>query len=94
MYKRQVTILAIERDGVDDIEKTLQEPRLKALLSDEQSNQIKTNRIQVPGIGIRAKQIRESIANGHSTRFRIPRDVEQFITHNQLYCIADKKNVE
>ena len=89
-----VTILAIERNGIDDIEKSLQEPRLKALLSDEQSNQIKTNRIQVPGIGIRAKQIRESIANGHSTRFRIPRDVEQFITHNQLYRTAEKKNVE
>jgi nicotinate-nucleotide adenylyltransferase len=89
-----VTILAIERDGIDDIKKTLQEPRLKALLSNEQSKQIKTKRIQVPGIGIRAKQIRESIATGHSIRFRIPRDVEQFITHNQLYRTAGKKTVE
>jgi len=89
-----VTILAIERDGVDDIEKTLQEPRLKSLLSNEQSKQIKTKRIRVPSIGIRAKQIRESIATGHSIRFRIPRDVEQFITHNQLYRTAGKKTVE
>ena len=86
-----VTILAIERRGVDDIEKMLQEPRLRALLSNEQLQQIKTKRIQVPGIGIRAKQIRESIATGHSIRFRIPREVEQFIANNQLYRTAEKE---
>ena len=65
--------------------------RLKALLSNKQSQQIKTKRIQVPGIGIRAKQIREAIAAGHSIRFRTPRDVEQFIMHNQLYRTAEKR---
>ena len=86
-----VTILAIERDGVDDIKKTLQEPRLRALLSNEQMQEIKTRRIRVPDIGIRAKRIRESIATGHSIRFRIPRDVEEFISHNQLYRKAEKR---
>ena len=86
-----VTILAIERHGVDDIKKTLQEPRLRALLSKEQTQQIKTKRIRVPDIGIRAKRIRESIATGHSIRFRIPQDVEDFISHNQLYRKAEKR---
>ncbi len=86
-----VTILAIERHGIDDIDKTLQEPQLKALLSNKQSQQIKKRRIHVPGIGIRAKQIREALAAGRSIRFRTPRDVEQYIMHNQLYRIAEKR---
>ena len=89
-----ITILAIERRGVDDIEKTLQEPRLRALLSNKQLQQIKTNRIQVPRIGIRAKQIRESIATGHSIRFRTPREVEQFIADKQLYRTAEKRTAK
>ena len=89
-----ITILAIERRGVDDIEKTLQEPRLRALLSNKQLQQIQTKRIQVPGIGIRAKQIRESIATGHSIRFRTPREVEQFIADKQLYRTAEKRTAK
>ena len=89
-----ITILAIERRGVDDIEKTLQEPRLRALLSNKQLQQIKTNRIQVPGIGIRAKQIRESIATGHSIRFRTPREVEQFIADKKLYRSAETRTAK
>ena len=86
-----VTILAIERRGIDDIDKTLQEPQLKALLSNKQLQQIKKRRVHVPAIGIRAKQIREAIAAGHSIRFRTPRDVEQFILNKQLYRTAKKK---
>ena len=86
-----VRILAIERRGIDDIDKTLQEPQLKALLSNKQLQQIKKRRIYVPAIGIRAKQIREAIAAGHSIRFRTPRDVEQFILHKHLYRTAKKK---
>ena len=89
-----VTILAIERRGVDDIEKMLQEPRLRALLSNKQLQQIQTKRIQVPGIGIRAKQIRESIATGHSIRFRTPREVEQFIADKKLYCSAETRTAK
>ena len=86
-----VRILAIERRGIDDLDKTLQEPQLKALLSNKQLQQIKKRRIHVPAIGIRAKQIREAIAAGHSIRFRTPRDVEQFILHKHLYRTAKKK---
>ena len=89
-----VTILAIERRGVDDIEKMLQEPRLRALLSNKQLQQIQTKRIQVPGIGIRAKQIRESIATGHSIRFRTPREVEQFIADKKLYRSAETRTAK
>jgi nicotinate-nucleotide adenylyltransferase len=89
-----VTILAIERRGVDDIEKMLQEPRLRALLSNKQLQQIQTKRIQVPGIGIRAQQIRESIATGHSIRFRTPREVEQFIADKKLYRSAETRTAK
>ena len=88
-----VTILAIERQGIDDIDKTLQEPGLKALLSNKHLQQIKKRRVHVPAIGIRARQIREAIAAEHSIRFRTPRDVEQFILNKQLYRTANKKTV-
>ena len=89
-----VTILAIERQGIDDIDKTLQEPELKDLLSNKQLQQIKKRRIHVPCIGIRARQIREAIAAEHSIRFRTPRDVEQFILNKKLYRTAKKKTVQ
>ena len=108
MYKRQladlpswkkpqellstIRILAIERHGIDDIENTLQNPQLQAILSKKQSHQILMERILVPSICVRAKQIREAIAAGHSTRYRIPRDVEQFIIRKQLYRTAEEKN--
>jgi nicotinate-nucleotide adenylyltransferase len=80
-----IKILAIERHGMDDIEQITQQPQLKALLSKKQSCQIKTDRIRVPAIGIRANQLREAIATGTSIRFRTPRNVERFIARKQLF---------
>ena len=59
-----IKILAIERHGVDNIEQITQEPQLKELLSEKQSYQIKTDRIRVPAIGIRANQLRRAVATG------------------------------
>ncbi len=80
-----IRILAIERHGIDDIEQITQQPQLKELLSEKQLCQIKTDRIRVPAIGIRANQLREAIATGSSIRFRTPSSVERFIAHKQLF---------
>ncbi|MDA7885447.1 nicotinate-nucleotide adenylyltransferase [Pirellulales bacterium] len=80
-----IKILAIERHGIDDIEKITQQPQLKELLSEKQSCQIKTDRIRVPAIGIRANQLREAVATGKSIRFRTPRNVELFIARKRLF---------
>ena len=80
-----IKILAIERHGIDDIKKITQQPQLKELLSEKQSYQIKTDRIRVPAIGIRANQLREAVATGKSIRFRTPRNVELFIARKRLF---------
>ena len=80
-----IKILAVERHGIDDIEKITQQPQLKELLSEKQSYQIKTDRIRVPAIGIRANQLREAVATGKSIRFRTPRNVELFIARKRLF---------
>ena len=80
-----IKILAIERHGVDNIEQITQEPQLQELLSEKQSYQIKTDRIRVPAIGIRANELRRAIASGSSIRFRTPRNVERLISRKRLY---------
>ncbi len=80
-----IKIHAIERHGIEDIEQITQQPQLNSLMSEKQSCQIKTDRIRVPAIGIRANELREAIATGSSIRFRTPRTVERFIARKQLF---------
>ena len=80
-----VTILALERQGIDNLETVLQRPALRQLLPAGRAEQILAERIRVPAIAIRASQIRNAVAAGRSIRFRTPRAVEQFIARRGLY---------
>jgi nicotinate-nucleotide adenylyltransferase len=78
-------ILAVEREGVDDVAALVTEPRLAALLASERAARIRDTRVRVPAIGVRASDIRAAIAAGRSIRYRTPRAVERYIESHGLY---------
>ena len=78
-------ILALERQGTDDLAAVLSAPALESLLTDKQRHQILADRVRAPAIDIRASQIRLAVAAGQSIRFRTPRAVERLIESRQLY---------
>ena len=78
-------ILALERQGIDDLDAILREPNLKSLFTAEQRQQIFTDRVRVPAIGIRSSKIRLAVAAGQSIHFRVPRAVEKLIENRGLY---------
>ena len=79
-------VIAVERDGLDDVSSAVQESRLAALLGPERSRRIVADAVRVPAIGIRATDLRARIAAGHSIRYRTPRAVEQYIATHGLYA--------
>jgi len=78
-------VIAVERDGLDDVAAIVQAPRLAALLGPERSRRIVADTVRVPAIGIRATDLRAGIAAGHSIRYRTPRAVERYIATHGLY---------
>jgi nicotinate-nucleotide adenylyltransferase len=78
-------VIAVERDGLDDVAAIVQAPRLATLLGPERSRRIVADTVRMPAIGIRATDLRARIAAGHSIRYRTPRAVEQYIITHGLY---------
>ncbi len=78
-------IIAVEREGVDDISAIVAAPKLAALLGPERAQRVAENRVTCPAIGIRASDLRAAIAAGRSIRYRTPRAVEQYINAHGLY---------
>jgi nicotinate-nucleotide adenylyltransferase len=78
-------IIAVEREGVDDISAIVATPKLAALLGPERAQRIVETRVTCPAIGIRASDLRAAIAAGRSIRYRTPRAVEQYIAAHGLY---------
>ncbi|MFM8709128.1 MAG: nicotinate-nicotinamide nucleotide adenylyltransferase, partial [Planctomycetia bacterium] len=78
-------IIAVEREGLDDISTIVASPKLATLLGPERSQRVAVNRVTSPAIGIRASALRAAIAAGHSIRYRTPRAVEQYIATHGLY---------
>jgi nicotinate-nucleotide adenylyltransferase len=78
-------IIAVEREGLDDIRAIVAAPKLASLLGPDRSQRVATNRVICPAIGIRASALRAAIAAGHSIRYRTPRAVEQYIATHRLY---------
>jgi len=78
-------VIAVERDGLDDVSATVQELRLAALLGPERSRRIVADTVRVPALGIRSSDLRALIAAGHSIRYRTPRAVERYIATHGLY---------
>ena len=79
-------VIAVERDGLDDVSATVQEARLGALLGRERAQQIAADRVRVPALGIRSSDLRALVKAGRSIRYRTPRAVEQYIATHELYC--------
>ena len=78
-------IIAVTREGVDDVRAIVAAPQLAALLGPEKARLIVENRVTCPAIGIRASDLRAAIRAGQSIRYRTPRAVEQYINAHGLY---------
>ena len=78
-------IIAVEREGIDNISAIVAAPKLAALLGPERAQRVAENRVTCPAIGIRASDLRAAIAAGRSIRYRTPRAVEQYINAHGLY---------
>lgn len=78
-------IIAVEREGVDDMRAIVATPKLAALLGPDRAQRIVETRVTCPAIGIRASDLRAAITAGRSIRYRSPRAVEQYIAAHGLY---------
>lgn len=78
-------IIAVTREGVDDVRAIVAAPQLAALLGPEKARRVVENRVTCPAIGIRASDLRRAVAAGQSIRYRTPRAVEQYINAHGLY---------
>jgi nicotinate-nucleotide adenylyltransferase len=81
----RVEIIAVTREGVDDVRAIVAAPQLAALLGPEKTRRVVENRVTCPAIGIRASDLRRAVAAGQSIRYRTPRAVEQYINAHGLY---------
>ena len=79
-------VIAVERDGLDDVAAIVQAPRLTALLGPERAREIVAEKVVVPALGIRSSDLRALFAQGRSIRYRTPRAVEQYIATHGLYA--------
>jgi nicotinate-nucleotide adenylyltransferase len=78
-------VIAVERDGLDDVSSAVQEPRLATLLGRERAQQLTADRVRVPALAIRSSDLRALVKAGRSIRYRTPRAVERFIATHGLY---------
>lgn len=78
-------VVAVEREGLDDVAKVVRDPALADLLGPDRTARMIASRVRMPAIGIRASGIRAAVATGQSIRFRTPRAVEAYIAANGLY---------
>lgn len=77
-------IVAVERDGVDDVAALVATPALADLLG-PRAQAVVADRVRVPAVGIRSSDLREAVAAGRSIRYRTPRAVESYIAAHGLY---------
>jgi len=78
-------VVAIERDGLDDVAAVVRDPALTALLGPDRAARTIEARIRMPAIGVRASDLRAAVAAGRSIRFRTPRAVEAYVAAHGLY---------
>lgn len=78
-------LVAVERDGIDDIAGLVRAAGLATLLGTEVAEAMVTSRVRMPAIGIRGSDLRAAVAVGRSIRFRTPRAVERYIETHGLY---------
>lgn len=81
----RVELLAVERQGIDDVASLVTAAGLPDLLGAERVARIVATRVRMPAIGIRASDLREAVGGGRSIRYRTPRAVETYIATHALY---------
>jgi nicotinate-nucleotide adenylyltransferase len=75
----------IERDGLDDLSDLVGSQPLLRLLGTAGVEQLLADRVRMPAVGIRATDIRASIREGRSIRYRLPAAVSAYIAAHRLY---------
>ena len=79
------TILAVERESLDDLNTAVSRGPLASLLGRAGLDRVIAERVRLPAIGIRASDLRAAVAAGQSIRYRTPRAVERCIAAHGLY---------
>jgi nicotinate-nucleotide adenylyltransferase len=82
------TLVAAERESLDDVAAVAGRGGLADLLGHERVAQLIANRVRLPAVGIRASDLRAAVAAGRSIRYRTPRAVETYISTHALYRSA------
>jgi nicotinate-nucleotide adenylyltransferase len=82
------TLVAVERETLDDLSAAAAAAGLSDLLGAERLATLLDRRVRMPAIGIRASDLRAAVAAGRSIRYRTPRAVEAFIATHGLYRSA------
>ena len=78
-------VVAVEREGLDDVAAVVRDPALAALLEPDRAARMIKSRVRMPAIGVRASDLRAAVAAGRSIRYRTPRAVEAYIAAHGLY---------
>ena len=78
-------LLTVERDRLDDVAGITADAALGGLLGPERLAAVLATRVRMPAIGIRATDLRRTVAAGGSIRYRTPRAVERYIAAHGLY---------
>lgn len=81
-------LIALERDGMDDIAGLVEAAGLGTLLGAAVAEAVVASRVRMPAIGIRGSDLRAAVAAGKSIRFRTPRAVERYIETHGFYRLA------
>lgn len=82
---RLARLVAMEREGLDDIAAAVARGGLGTVLGAEACRRLVAERVRLPAIGIRASDLRGALAAGRSIRYRTPRAVETYIAAEGLY---------
>ena len=80
------TVLAVEREGLDDVAAVVAAPALRALLGAKRARQVTETRVRCPLLGIRSTDLRRRVAEGRSIRYLTPAAVERYIAAHRLYA--------
>lgn len=72
------TIVAVNRGGIDETDAEAVDASLRDRI----------RHVTMPGVALSATEIRDRVRAGRSTRFLLPRSVEQLIRERQLYLDA------
>ena len=75
-------LLVVDRPGGDPLDFE----SLAKIVAEPQLRQWASSVVQMPQIDLSSSEIRQRLADGRSIRFQVPRAVEAYLHHHQLYA--------